>query len=226
VKPYYDHAGIRIYHGDCREVLPLVSANATVTDPPYGVTDHEWDVVVPASDWMTTDAVVATASEPYATELINQSPLGFRFDLVWVKNCVTNAMNIKTMPMRRHERVIVFGEYTWNPIRRQRSSEEMARLNTEQRSKYSLASPDSVLEFDAVNNRSGDRTEHPSQKPVSLFEYLIKSFTSGVILDPFMGSGTTLVAAKNLGRRAIGIEIEERYCEIAAKRLSQEVLPL
>jgi site-specific DNA-methyltransferase (adenine-specific) len=64
---------------------------------------------------------------------------------------------------------------------------------------------------------------HPTQKPDSLIQWCYKFLPDGLVLDPFMGSGTTLVAAKNLGRKAIGIEIEERYCEIAARRLGQEV---
>ncbi len=226
MNPYYQDRAVTIYHGDARELVPKLLDWAThtiVTDPPYGVTDHAWDEVVPSEDWMITKCAVVTATEPYATQLINTAPLRFAFDCVWVKNCVSNAMNAARMPMRRHERVLVFGDYDWNPQKRRRTSEEMARLNAEQRKLYEWLNPDTVLEYASVNCRSGDRTEHPSQKPVPLMEYLIKSFTSGAICDPFTGSGSTLLAAKNIGRESIGIEREERYCEIAAKRLAQEV---
>jgi site-specific DNA-methyltransferase (adenine-specific) len=80
-----------------------------------------------------------------------------------------------------------------------------------------------VLEYDSVNCRHGERTEHPSQKPVPLMEYLIKSFTAGIVCDPFAGSGSTLVAAKCAGRQIIGIERNEKFCELAARRCSQEM---
>jgi len=224
MKPYYEHKGITIYHGDCRDILPGLPADVIVTDPPYGVTCHDWDRIVHASEWMVCPCAISTATEPYATELINSSPLPFKFDLVWIKTITSNAVNAKRMPMRRHERVLVFGKYEWNPAKRKRTPEEMSRLNKTQRKTMEFATPDSVLDFDSVNCRSGERTKHPSQKPVELMRWLISSLSFGLVLDPFMGSGTTLRAAKDLGRQAIGIEIEEKYCEIAAKRLSQEVL--
>jgi site-specific DNA-methyltransferase (adenine-specific) len=224
-RSYYQDALVTLYLGDCRELIPLLdwSTHSLVTDPPYGVTDHEWDEVVPAAEWMRTKCAVVTASEPYATQLINSAPLKFGFDCVWVKNCVSNAMNAARMPMRRHERVLVFGDYEWTPQKRRRSAEEMARLNQKQRETMQWATPDTVLEYDSVNCRHGERTEHPSQKPVPLMEYLIKSFTSGIVCDPFAGSGSTLVAAKCAGRQIIGIERNEKFCELAARRCSQEM---
>jgi site-specific DNA-methyltransferase (adenine-specific) len=224
---------VTLYCGDCHDLLPI-EADAVVSDPPYGMIskpigcwEHDkpkdWDVTVPAAVWMRSRVAVVTASEPYATQLITESPLPFRFDLVWVKNCVTNAVNANKMPMRRHERVLVFGDYVWHPIERHRTSDEMKRLNKQQRQTMAMASPDSVLEIDAVNNRSGDRTEHPSQKPVRLMETLITQFTDGTILDPFMGSGTTGVACIRTGRNFIGVEKDERYFEIAVERIRREL---
>jgi site-specific DNA-methyltransferase (adenine-specific) len=225
-RSYYQDSFVTLYHGDCRELVPELldyALHSIVTDPPYGVTDHEWDEVVPPEEWMRTKCAVVTASEPYATQLINAAPLRFAFDCVWVKNCVSNAMNAAKMPMRRHERVLVFGDYEWTPQKRRRSTEEMARLNKKQRETMQWATPDTVLEYDSVNCRHGERTEHPSQKPVPLMEYLIKSFTAGVICDPFAGSGSTLVAAKRIGRHVIGFERDERFCELAARRCGQEL---
>jgi site-specific DNA-methyltransferase (adenine-specific) len=209
-----------MYLGDCREILPTISADAIVTDPPYGVTDHAWDVVVHPRDWMAAPCAIATASEPYATQLITQSPLPFRFDFVWVKNCASNAMNAKLMPMRRHERVLLFGDYAYNPQKRRRTTDELKRLNATQRQTMEFASPDSVLEFDSVNSRSGEREPHPSQKPVDLIQYLVLSLTAGTVCDPFAGSGTTGVACANLGRSFIGIEREREFFDIACERIA------
>lgn len=228
MKPYYEDSHVRIYHGDCRDVLPLFVPEtiAFVTDPPYGVTGHAWDVPVASHEWMHWGAgAVVTATEPYATELITRSPLAFRYDMVWIKNTASNALNAHAMPLRSHERVLVFGDLPYTPVKRPRSRDELSRLNRSQRDMYPCANPTTVLDFEAVNNRSGERTEHPSQKPVALFRWLIQSFaTAMVVCDPFMGSGTTLRAALDLGHPAIGIEREERYCEIAAKRLAQGAL--
>jgi len=211
-----------LYQGDCLDVMPaLGKVDAVVTDPPYGVTYHKWDIVVHPSKWMVADCCVATATEPFATSLINQSPLNFKFDCVWVKNCATNAMNAKRMPIRRHERVLVFGDYKWNPQKRKRNSLELNRLNKKQKETMEYATPDSIIEIDSINCRSGERTNHPSQKPVGLMKYIIESFTEGLILDPFMGSGTTGVACVKLGRKFIGIELDEKYFDIACKRIEE-----
>jgi site-specific DNA-methyltransferase (adenine-specific) len=215
--------GVTLYQGDCEWVN--ASADLVVTDPPYGVTDHDWDVVVHPSKWMGERGAVVTATEPYATKLINDSALKFRYDCVWVKNCVSNAMNAGKMPMRRHERVLVFGDYSWNPQKRRRSAEEMARLNMEQRKRMEYASPDTVLQFASVNCRSGDRTSHPSQKPVSLMEWLVANFTlpGETVIDPFMGSGTTGIACIRTGRNFIGIEKDPEHFETARKRIEAEL---
>ena len=236
-RSYYEDAFVTLYHGDARELVPELLDYAThtiVTDPPYGMlasaigivagdSDKPWDVRVPAAEWMKTKCAVVTASEPFATELINTAPIPFRLDCVWVKNLITGKQNANRMPLRRHERVLVFGDYEWNPQRAQRTPEEMSRLNQEQRAKYLWRYPESVLEFECVNARSSERVSHPFQKPVPLMEYLIKSFTAGIVCDPFAGSGSTLVAAKRIGRHVIGFEREEQFCELAAMRCGQEL---
>jgi DNA modification methylase len=229
MKLYYDEDGITIYHGDCREILPHITADVMVTDPPYGVTDHAWDKVVPAVTWMSAATTcVSFASEPFATDLIVTAPLAFRYDFVWVKNTASNTLNAARQPLRQHERVLVFGRADYYPQLVRRTEKEIARLNSVQRQRGALKYPGSVLTFPAVNCRSGDRTQHPSQKPERLMRWLVASYTATdqVVLDPFTGSGSTLVAAKNLGRRAIGIEIDERYCEVAVQRLAQMNLDL
>ena len=215
-----------LIQGDCREVMEVLpKVCAVVTDPPYGVTDHKWDVVVPAGVWMIAPAAIVTATEPFATALINAAPLRFLYDMVWVKNCASNSMNAKRMPMRRHERVLIFGQPYYTAPKRKRTTEELARLNMEQRERYPDAAFDSVLDIPCVNNRSGDRTSHPSQKPEDLMGALVGAFSSRTqtILDPFMGSGTTLVACQRLGRQGIGIELDPEYYAIACKRVQEVV---
>ncbi|WP_386681895.1 DNA-methyltransferase [Loktanella sp. R86503] len=213
-----------LYQGDSAAILPLLGrVDAVVTDPPYGVTDHAWDVVVAPSNWMVAKGAIVTASEPYATQLIMSSPLQFQHDLVWVKNCASNHFNARKMPMRRHERILAFGDVAFNPIKRKRSALEISRLNATQRETMAFASFDSILEIESVNSRSSDRTTHPSQKPVALMEILTRVFTNStdVILDPFMGSGTTGVACVNLGRSFIGIEKDADYFNIAVSRIQK-----
>lgn len=203
MKPYYDHAGITIYHGDCREVLPTVSADVLVTDPPYGMQyDSGWSGRSIAGDEDTgvRDAVLSLWGARPALVFGRWScprPERVRALLTWDKGNWPG-MGDLSLP--------------WGP-----STEEIYVIGDGFVGKRT----GTVLRF----NRTSAAL-HPNEKPVSLLETLLRACPHGVVIDPFMGSGTTLVAAKNLGRRAIGIEIEERYCEIAARRLSQEVLPL
>ena len=210
MKPYYEHSGITIYHGDCREILPSISADVLVTDPPYGVSySSGWDNSLPGiqGDLDTTlrDEVLAQMRDKPAVVFGSWKrarPHGVVALLTWDKG--DNAgMGDLSLP--------------WKP-----NTEEIYILG----SGFSGRRGSSVLHIGNVptwNSVSFGR-QHPHEKPEALMRQLIAKCPTGMILDPFCGSGSTLVAAKNLGRRSIGIEIEERYCEIAAKRLSQEVL--
>jgi site-specific DNA-methyltransferase (adenine-specific) len=214
VKPFYEHAGITIYHGDCREILPsLPKVDAVITDPPYGIaldTDY------------TKRKSKAICGRRYAAIQNDCAPIDFSF--LWEAAPLVVAFGANNFPQQLPFDPKKDGWIVWD----KRCSEEADKI---------LGSP---FEMAAVLGRRtykiirllhcgvithGDEgREHPSQKPSELMARITSFFPSAqTILDPFMGSGTTLVAAKNLGRKAIGIEIEERYCEIAAKRLSQEV---
>ena len=212
VEPYYEHAGITIYHGDCREVLPSLKADVVVTDPPYGIGADEaasknkgqwgwrdygetsWDRERPDAD--VFDAMLAASDGQviwggnYFADMLPPS-MGW---LAWDKG--------------QREFSLADFEMAWTSFHR------AARCFVYPRGRALL-----------------DGKRHPTQKAEAVMRWSIESCDSGIgrpavtIPDPFMGSGTTLRAAKDLGRKAIGIEIEERYCEIAAKRLAQEVLP-
>jgi len=203
VRPYYEHGGITIYHGDCREVLASMDAGSVdlvLTDPPYGVQfrNQHWDKAIPAVWLEEARRVAAVVMFTTAPTTLWDYP---RPDMVacWARP----ASNSRTPQggFNHWSPVLVYG-----------------------RAKF----PTDLLSLHAIANSAPKWNTHPSPKPEKLFRWLTAcgSVPGAIIADPFAGSGTTLRAARDLGRRAIGIEIEERYCEIAARRLSQEVLPL
>lgn len=226
MKPYYEHGGITIYHGDCREILPEVSAvRLVVTDPPYvfGIasTAQEgkaggWGDLMNSSVWYESwlfEAKRLTENKQGAAWVFNswrsfpvlaRAAYGVRWPveslLVWDKEWIGPGGQRGLRPS--YELAALFAQPDFAVANR--------GLPDIWRSKWSSLKP------------SG----HPAEKPVQLLAKMIRESGGGRVLDPFMGSGSTLVAAKSEGYDAIGIEIEERYCEIAAKRLSQEVLPL
>lgn len=216
MKPYYEHGGIAIYHADCMEMGEWqLRADVMVTDPPYGIAfetgmDHRENTDLTRARSIAGDE--DTALRDAALRLWGSKPAivfgswkvdrpgGVRALLTWCKgmNC---GMGDLSMP--------------WKP-----NTEEIYVLG----SGYIGHRGSSVLDFQAPVSQVSWGRLHPNEKPVPLMLELIGKCPPGVIVDPFMGSGTTLRAAKDLGRKAIGIEIEERYCEIAAKRLAQEVM--
>ena len=202
MKPYYDHAGITIYLGDCREILPtLEPVDLVLTDPPYGLADRwtggTWGAAPMYDDAKRWDRDIPTDT---VVSLATLAPLV----IVWGGNLYPLPPSRSWLSWEKSSKMQTMADF------------ELAWTNLDRPSKL----------WREDRNPDGKR-QHPTQKPLSLMEWCLgfAPFAASV-LDPFAGSGTTLVAAKNLGRRAIGIEIEERYCEIAAKRLSQEVLAL
>jgi DNA modification methylase len=209
--PYYSHAGITIYHGDCRDILPFVKADVVVTDPPYGIAYASGmggkflgATVAGDSDTSLRDDVLNGIPALVFGSWKAPRPSGVRQVLTWEKGDHVG-MGDLSMPWRPNtEEIYVIGRGFIG----HRGSSVL---------RHNAPSPN----FTPPSER-----HHPTEKPVTLMRDLVgKCDPSWIILDPFMGSGTTLVAAKQLGRQAIGIEIEERYCEIAVKRLAQEVLP-
>lgn len=200
MKPYYQDDACTIYHGDCREVLSGLSYDVVVTDPPY----------FGREDLFATDAV----DQVLARVLHGRS--GFVF---WP--CVAD------YPVRTPDAVHIWHKAV--PIHPRSTTGNVAGHQYERVLSYGLGRRHEVFRFAGIMPNfaacAGELTEHPTQKPLDLVRRLVQR-TKGTVLDPFMGSGTTLRAAKDLGRKAIGIEIEERYCEIAAKRLAQEVLAI
>jgi site-specific DNA-methyltransferase (adenine-specific) len=244
MQPYYQEQNITIYHARAEDVLPTLEAgsiDAVICDPPYGTTACVWDSPIPfASMWeqlrrlvKPRGAIVLFGSQPFTSALVMSNPKWFRYEWIWEKDQGTGYLNANRNPMKVHENIMVFydGLGTYNPQKRSgkpyattsgsvggfvRDKTVGGYLTMSDGARF----PVSVLRF------YGEQGLHPTQKPVALMEYLIQTYTNpgDVILDFTMGSGTTLRAAKNLGRACIGIETERQYVDIAVDRLAQEVL--
>lgn len=234
--------------GDCLEKMkdiPTQSVDLVLTDPPYGTTACSWDEVIPFDKmWgqlkritKIRSAIVLFGSQPFTSALIMSNPKMFKYEWVWDKHIPRGFQVAKYRPMMRHENISVFGEGKLNyyPIMVERdkpvkvknyskknklSSNDIGKYNDGRSFIYTHKSPDSIIEGCWEPNKG---KLHPTQKPVSLLEYLIKTYTleDETVLDFTMGSGSTGVAAVNLNRNFIGIEKEENYFEIATKRIEE-----
>lgn len=217
MEPYYDRDGITIYHGDCRDVLDHVERpDLVLTDPPY---------IVTKIGRHGADTEMVGADDPYwMLESFVQISRAMRRDAFCVSFYSWRHVDAMLYAWRAANLEPV-GHLVW--VKRQMGLGRYVRSKHE--SAYLLAKgtpkPDSVIP-DVLDWKRETDKEHPTQKPVVALVPVISDLPSSLVLDPFMGSGSTLVAARSLGRRAIGIEIEERYCEIAANRLQQSVLPM
>jgi site-specific DNA-methyltransferase (adenine-specific) len=204
--PYYQDDAVVIYHGDGREILPLLaddSADLVLTDPPYGVDKADWDDVFPVW-WLDDAARIAPVMGvmPGVPNLLSIPRSIGRLIYRWT--LAAHIVNGMTRGALGYGNWIPCLVYAAEGVSLYRQNSDAGRV---------------VIGRDT-------KPDHPSPKPYEAMRWLVSSLPGNVILDPFMGSGTTLRAAKDLGRRAIGIELEERYCEIAAKRMAQTVLPL
>lgn len=210
--PYYEDDHVTIYHGDCLELVDRLAFDVIVTDPPYGINgaDRPQPGATQYADIVGDgDAAIA---EAFMRWLPSDMPA-----VVFGANCFPHALPHRGRWICWDKRLTVEAD------RMLGSAFELAWTN--KCSGYDRIIR--VLHGGVVNANGHNMTRvHPTEKPVKLLRQIIETEQSGVILDPFMGSGTTLRAAKDLGRKAIGIEIEERYCEIAARRMGQEVLAL
>jgi site-specific DNA-methyltransferase (adenine-specific) len=229
--------------GNCLEVMkdiPDGSVDMVLTDPPYGTTACKWDTVIPLEPmWeqlhrivKDNSAICLFGSEPFSSHLRMSNLKMFRYDWVWIKNRITGAGSAKYQPMKRYEIVSVFGKrINYFPVRTARKNSPPGNKNQSNISTYGSKNrelkkrnitidrlPDNVMEFKT------ERGLHPTQKPVALMEYLVKTYTQEgeTVLDFTMGSGTTGVACVNTGRKFIGIELDENYFEIAKKRVEEK----
>lgn len=240
----YKGSGIKLLQGDCLELMkdiPDGSIDMILADLPYGTTACKWDSIIPFEPlWREYKriikkhgAIVLTASQPFASALIMSNTKGFKHEWVWDKVRPSGFQVAKYKPMQRHENALVFtseGErVNYFPIMEQRDKPVKGRVASRSESSplkysdgktriYTHKNPQSIIVFPKPN-----RAVHSTQKPVALFEYLIKTYTNEgeTVLDNVMGSGTTGIACKNLNRNFIGIELDEDYFNVAKERIEK-----
>ena len=236
-----------LHLGDCLDVLPTLEAqsvDAIICDPPYGTTACKWDAVIPFEPmWREIKRVlrprgacVLFGSQPFTSALVMSNPKWYRHSWVWEKQKPTNFLQVKRQPLRSHEDITVFCRFgvRYHPQGLRFVSVKNGRKNKAARGVYRNVQgadyvqtvgnyPRSVLKFNTDTT-----SPHPTAKPLSLLEYLVKTYTDegDTVLDFTMGSGTTGHACMNLGRRFIGIERDAGYFAIAQRRIAEAADPL
>lgn len=236
-----------LHQGDCLEILPTLAAGSVdmvLCDLPYGTTACKWDSVIPFEPlWdeyrrvtKPNAVVVLTASQPFTSVVVASNVAAFRHAWVWNKAKAANFPQVKRHPLKVHEDVLVFGtsKSPYFPQMRDGEVRKKGGYTTSNKDVAVMAGapavvngtyyPKSILDFSVASNQ--DAGLHPTQKPVALMEYLIRTYTNegDTVLDNTMGSGTTGVACRNTGRRFIGIERDPEYFAIAQARISGDVV--
>ena len=237
---------IKLMRGDCLELMrniPDKSIDMVLCDLPYGTTSCKWDIVIPFEPlWeqynriiKDNGAIVLFGSEPFSSTLRMSNIKNYKYDWVWNKKLAGNGILAKKQPLKIHENIMVFNSKKYYPqmtkgkYRRKMTggmdtnSVETIRNSYSYQEEYcnDLYYPNSIQEFSIAGIRRGRL--HPTQKPVELLEYLIKTYTNEgeIVLDNCMGSGSTGVACKNTNRHFIGIELDEKYFNIAKERIEK-----
>ena len=236
---------MKLYNGDCLEVMKSIadkSIDAIITDPPYGTTACKWDSVIPFEPmWKQLNriikdngAIVLFGSEPFSSALRMSNIKNYKYDWIWDKKKAGNFRAVKSMPLMDYEKISVFNHNSnnYNPqmrigIMRKKggyySPHEQALNNGTKEKQNNLYYPKGIIKFSKANNI--DSKLHPTQKPLKLMEYLIKTYTNEkeTVLDFTMGSGTTGVACCNTNRDFIGIELDKDYFKVAQDRIKNEL---
>jgi len=232
----------KIYNMDCLEGMKYIddkSIDMILCDLPYGTTACKWDVVIPFEPlWEQYEriikdngAIVLFGSQPFTSALVMSNLKLFKYEWIWQKTLATNFMLVKKQPAKKHENILVFYKkqpaynpqmeigkpYKDKPRKRTVGIHGNAETIKEAINNEGTRYPSSVQLFSNGNNGN----VHPTQKPVALFEYLIKTYTNegDLVLDNCIGSGTTAIAALKTNRDFIGIEKEEKYVQIANQRI-------
>jgi site-specific DNA-methyltransferase (adenine-specific) len=251
IKPYYSDPCVTLYHGDCLDIMPQLpdkSIDMILCDLPYGTTACKWDTVIPLEPLWTqykriikdNRAIVLTASQPFTSILVMSNINYYKCQWIWNKKFSGNFANCKYHPMKVTEEILVFGKdkILYNPqminrkepikaggMKKSQIIEDSSTNWIALHKTYDQKYPINILDYP---RKLGVNILHPTEKPVPLFEYLIKTYTdeNGTVLDNCAGSGTTGVACINQKRKCILIEKEEKYCEVSTKRCQQTVMNL
>ena len=233
---------MELIHGDCLEEMkkiPDKSIDMILCDLPYGTTKCKWDVVIPFDElWeqynriiKDNGAITLFGSQPFTSKLICSNIDNYKYDWIWDKKKAPNFRGVKYQPLIPYEIISVFNTTKYNPqmvegkMRKKggypSKNEEQAISRGTEIKINNLYYPKAILEFSKANNKESGL--HPTQKPIALLEYLIKTYTNEneVVLDNCMGSGSTCVACINTNRQFIGIELDKNYFEIAEKRIKE-----
>ena len=231
---------VKLLKGDCLELMKDIEAgsiDAIITDPPYGTTACKWDSVIPFEPmWEQLNriikpngAIVLFGSEPFSSALRMSNIKNFKYDWIWNKSRPTGFLNAKKQPLRKTENISVF--YKKQPTYNRQFKKVKERIFTRSKgggtygeqkniptnvSNGGKENPYTLIDFKCING------QHPTQKPIELMEYLIKTYTqeNETVLDFTMGSGSTMVACQNTNRNGIGIEQDEKYFKIAQERIN------
>ena len=238
---------INLYNDDCLKILPRIpdkSIDLILTDPPYGTTACKWDSIIPFDPmWKELKRIIKDngcialfGQDKFTANLIFSNIKEHKYNLIWNKYLTSGYLNANKMPLRSHEDIVIFynKQPTYNPQKtlgnknhsfgnKDKPETNMAygkhiyKDNSENLG--NLKHPKSILNFKAIHT---SKRKHTSEKPIPLLEYLIKTYTNenDTVLDFAMGSGSTGVACKNLNRKFIGIEKENKYFDIAKQRIN------
>lgn len=244
LKPYYQKGDVTLYCSTYQKILPELdsrSIDALITDPPYGNTQLIWDRTI---DWkffwtqterickLTAPMVIFSCGK-FTNQLINSNTSHYRYELIWEKPNVVGFLDANFRPLRNHENILIFArelrKTIYNPqfVEGKLHSRSKGLCGGKHYSnpkkvmpgvKTNLYHPRSVLKFD---KRPSDKNLHPTQKPIDLMRWLVRAYSNpaATILEPFAGSGSTIVAAAIEGRKVVAIEQSEEYCEVIARRL-------
>lgn len=237
-----------IYLGDCLELMkdiPDKSVDCVICDLPYQITSNKWDIMIPFEElWTAYDRVCKDnamiclfGSQPFSSALVMSNPKMFRHEWIWIKNRGSNFANTVREPMKEHEHILCFskGKWTYNKQMQPRTGggAERVKYNVKFESQSSNyrdfegRKENKLPELRVPSSWQKFNTEvglHPTQKPVTCVEYLIKTYTNegDLVLDNCIGSGTTAIACMNLNRDFIGFEIEQKYFDIATERITKK----
>ena len=233
----------KIYNEDCLEGMkriPDKSVDMILCDLPYGTTACKWDTIIPFDPlWKHYEriikdngAIVLTASQPFTSALVMSKPELFKHEWIWNKRMGSNFFNAKKQPLKIHESVLVFGKgnkyypimtkgkMRWKGSEKSYNDGGVLGSYKKTKTKNDLYYPKSIIEISNANRKN---KFHPTQKPVELFEYLIKTYTNEgeTVLDNCMGSGTTAIACMNTDRNFIGFELDKTYYEKSIERIKE-----